>query len=852
MGARKQATKATPRNHQQCMPPAAGNSTLYTSSYMTVQELSPPLSSPQPSLPTSSPEPIHELPVTPIPCRPRPSGPRARHEQETQSIASERPSGQSKETVLQDSNGSNRERTARSPVNCRAQPRASRPVPSYKKSMEQHTAKLVKVLVRNKALLCDCLAEGKDEDHGSCKAMMRKVSTAVEDRRFQSWSQVKSWMFRHHRKQKQMIKVPTSPSSSPRSSRISIPTKNKRRGGVPFGVAFEKHLTPILRTWEMTTNKQKLLDSVIEAIGSGKLTQAFRHRLARDDELPADIGPLIFSPLFLKICEKQVRRVKTAAPSRTDSDDSGSEWSDWEEDDDDEASDESCAVRAAGANALPSIEYDDGSENEPELMAGKRPDQLPTPVESQGPETRALAVRPSRKTRCKAERVARSARRIDGECVSRRCLQPPPCTNEDTTRQPVPGQAPVLDPVAGSARNRERESEFLYPPAPNIRPFADFATPAASEPPDPETRSIFRFGSILHHTNEQFNPASLNKDIIGRAINHAPQHVANPGSREKNKSTKQAAPEDPDKEPFTSSNQGVTPSISQAKGGPTPVPIPIPISKGVLPVRETPAILRAENQRQVRKLAKPLAPAKIPSRPAARKPNNPLATQRAQGEIRPPAFYGLETGETRGSNAEVKQSNTPARPARPPQHITKISKSRNEEKENKPGGNDTVARTIASRQSPSDDEASLPSLEEIYRPFLSARGRTAKRRTAQIQTEPDEIKAEPPAQRGKNNSKKRPMREPTEEHTTSFPAPASSRKRMKLLVNVTRPAIADSAQGLSVKDQAREQRRRQDNAQAASTCPQQQRLKDRSHNNVDNDSNININNMHTRQVKSRH
>ncbi|KAI8950534.1 hypothetical protein F4801DRAFT_344079 [Xylaria longipes] len=597
---------------------------------------------------------------------------------------------------------------------------------------------------------------------------MRKISAAVEDWRFQSWRQVKAWMMEHNRRQKRSTKALAS-------CRTLISRERKKKGAVPFGIAFKKNLVPVISASEMNTNRQKFLDSVIEAIGTCRLARAFRHRLVRDDELPADISPLIFSPLFLKTYENWVRKVKSAALNRTGSDDSESEWSDWEEDD--EASDESGAIRAVDSNALPSIEQENDSEDVPELVTRERPHEPSMPVTSQEPEIRARPVKMSRKARRKAWRKAwrkrRNAGRNDDQHSDSRNRPPLPSTIEYPALQPVPDQVRVQvqiqiqgqgqGQVAERTRARERESGSLFPPAPNIRPFADFTTPAVSEPPDPEIESIFRLGSLLCNISEPNNIASLNK-ITRKAINDNKQHVANLGPRGKNKS-KKTATENPGKTPSTRNSQDATVSTSQAKEAPTPIPIPIPISNTVLPVRETPAILRAENRRQGRKLAKQLVPTKIPSRPAIRKQKSPRAIWRTQGEIRPPEFYSSSTWETGG---------------------TGLSDSHNEckEKENKPVGNNNVVRNIPRRGSPSDDELSLPSLEEIYGHLLpSTKGRSTKisqpgTATAQTQIIPAPG-LEPFAQQGKS-SKKRPMRE----HTTSFPVSASSPKRIKLPVDV--------------------------------------------------------------------
>ncbi|KAI0466935.1 hypothetical protein F4859DRAFT_526208 [Xylaria cf. heliscus] len=671
----------------------------------------------------------------------------------------------------------------------------SRPGPLSKKAMAQQTTKLVNVLIRNSVLLSDCLDESKDVDDEKCNNIMRRVSAAVQDWRFQSWRQVKSWMRRHRYRQERRTKVHASSSSSMRSNRTPMPKNKKKKGGVSFNTAFNKYLVPILNTSEMTTNLQKFLDSVTKAFGTYGLIRAFRHRLARDDELPEDIRPLIFSPLFLKAYERQVRKVKSAAPNRTDSDDSETEWSEsaWEEEEEEDVvSNWRDTMRAAGTNVLPSIEQENGGEDDYDLVTGESPNRPSAPIEGQVLEIRAPLVRMSHRTRHEVKCDARRAGRNNSEPVSRARLSPPPPlppppqrTFEHSTRQPVPDPVRVSRPMEESARTRESESESLCRPAPNIRPFADFTTPAVSEPPDPDTGSILRPGSVLRNSSGCNNMASLNKVVTTGVINDTQQqHVTNTCPEGKSKTNKNIKAKYQREDVSISYSQGATPSTSQTKDG------PITISNSMLLVRETPAILRAENQKQDRKFAKPLVPTKIPSRPTIRKQSSTLVTPRGQGEIRPPVFYNPsteETGVVRESNARVQVKSSEQL-----ETIKPCSKG----KENMSRGTNKVAQNI-SRQSLSDDELSLPSLEEIYGPLLTGQGRSSvlsKTKTAQKQIEP-EFEVEQLTQPRKS-SKKRRMREPAEEYIASFPTRLA--KRMKLSVGVgsrTRPEAADSTQG---------------------------------------------------------
>ncbi|KAI1747002.1 hypothetical protein F4782DRAFT_453995 [Xylaria castorea] len=753
MGPRKKPRKATPPHHQQHVPSAATNSTLYTSSYMIVQELSPPFSSPQPSLQSpSSPENTHELP------------------------GATTPSG--------------------------ARPRTSQADRSSQKARTRQTTKPVNVPIRSKELLPDYVEPDRHTNDDNCKTIMRKLSAAVEDRGFQSRRQVKAWMMRQYHQQQRSAKAPAT-SSTIRTSRTSILRKKKNNGAVLFGAAFEKNLVPIISTLLMKINAQKFLRSVIEAIGTRRLTRVFRHRLVRDDELPDDISPLIFSPLFLKAFERQIQKVNLVTSNRVDSDDSESEWPDWEEEeDDDEASDENVAMWTIGSDALPSIEQENSSEDVPELVTGEKSDGPSTPVESQESEIRTTRAKMNRKARRKIDCDARKAGCKDDAhgCSQNRPTLPGTSTIEDPARRPVSDevqvqvQVQIQDQVAERARSAGRESETLFPPAPTVRPFADFTTPIVSEPPDHETESILHFRSLLRNISEQNSPKRLKKVNTGRVVHETQQHVANSGPQGEDKTKRKTATEDPGKLLSTSNNQVATPSISQAKDGPTS------ISNPALPVRETPAILRAENQRQDRKLAKPLAPTNIPSRPAQRKQKCPLSTRWTQREISALQFYNLSSTGNAGVQPKYSEHT----------RDTKASKSHDEEKGNRPQGNKNVAQDIPSehyrlsrQNSPSDDELSLPSLEDIYGSLLTAQGRstettqpattTTKARAIQTGREP---RPEPLTRRG-NSSKKRPVGECTEENTTSSPPRASSPKRMKLPADARsgmRPGAGGSSQ----------------------------------------------------------
>ncbi|KAI0545113.1 hypothetical protein F4679DRAFT_599969 [Xylaria curta] len=767
MGRRKKARKAATSHHRQDLPSAANtDSTWYTSSYMVVQEPSPPLSSSQLSFSSSSSsEKSREFPDATIPHR---------HEPKARCVQTNTPEvsiRQSIETVLHDNNELGCKEIIGPPMESEIGPRTS-----LQMARTQQTTGLVDVLIRNKSIPSNCVEPDKAASDNNCETAVGSVSRTVDDWHFQSWRQVTTWIKRQCHRQQRSVKALASPSTR-RTSRISTLKKRRKNGAVPFGTAFEKSLVPML---VMSINAQKFLKSVIKAIGARRLTRVFRHRLVRDEELPDDISPLIFSPLFLKTFKRQIQKINSATRNRDKPDNSESEWSDWEEeeDHDGEASDETLVTRSIDSDVLPSIEQESASEDIPELATGENPEAPSTLVASHEPGTRMTRT----KTKCKA-RWKKAAGSEDDAHDGSQNRPTRPSTIEDPSRRPVPDKVQAQAQLEMQGRDRVAESERAAgresgTPSPHVRPFADFTAPIASEPPDHETESILHFRNLLRDISEQNNAKRPKKVNPNETVTETRQHVTNSSPRVEDKTTI----EHPGKVLSTFNNQDAIPSPSQTRDdGPT-----ASISNPeLIPVRETPAILRAENQRQEHKQIKPLAPTKIPSRPAQRKQN--VSRRRAlQAEISPLDFYN----SIMCNNTRVLQPNS----------TWNNTKTSSNKKENRPGGNNNNSSAVARnsppkhhnqgllprQNSPSDDEISLPSLEEIYESLLNTAQSTQQPATTTTTTTQTELESRLPGQlvarRGNNTSKKkRPM---DEEEETTIPGSTaacapSSPKRMK-------------------------------------------------------------------------
>ncbi|KAI1273426.1 hypothetical protein F5Y07DRAFT_257327 [Xylaria sp. FL0933] len=592
-------------------PPAT-----YTSSYMAVQEPSPPVSSPfssqsfSLSLPQSSSlQQSQELPDNMAPSRPGSSGSRTKRKHivnQAQEIADETESTSSETLFLPEQR------------NTRPNTSHSQRTPPTQKTIIQQTVKLNNTLIKNKSLLYKCISEGKNEEDEDCRALMRNISTRVDDPRFKTWQQVKSWTMKNYRKYQR-------DSKSPRTTPI---TRKTQEDPSSIKTAFKKHLTPIISVAEMNMNAKRFLDSVVESLSTRKLVRAFQHRL-KSNELPEDMGPLIFSPLYLKLCEKRIRKV-AAARNRDrygseDSDDD--EWSDWEENiemlpDDNPNGDDH-------GHVLQSIEEESSNieESDPVEMpvTRQRIDRLSTPTKTPEQENRESQMGTSRQSERKKWRNSWKARKERRRRSQHRLLTSSSTRDgiDEPAHRPVPDRSQADNRVPESPR--ARNGTLLLPLAVCIRPFADILSPTTTAAPGPDLESLFRgIGR------------NLVMNSISKSTNNS-QDGANPTPREtpkkRNRSQKQTEGKGPSKSPSMRTTQDDPQHTSQRKRKGSSVDAPS--SK-----RRTPKILIAENERVNRRLAKPLTAQQIPSRaPPARNPSPAVKPRQVHKEIQPRAFY---------------------------------------------------------------------------------------------------------------------------------------------------------------------------------------------------------------------
>ncbi|GAW23096.1 hypothetical protein ANO14919_126460 [Xylariales sp. No.14919] len=670
---------------------------VYTSSYMVVQERSPPLSSPPPSSSTDA-----------ITFGLGPSRRNTEHGKPDQTAAPERSDVRSREVA--NGIGSSFQGTLPSSVKPRVQPRKPH---SERISTQQTTTRRIKTLIKNKALLYDCIAEDKNEDDDDCEELMRKLSITGEDGGFQTWRQVKSWTMRHYRRR--------------------LRAKTKANTSLPMN-CFEKNLVPLLKTAEMALNARNFLKSVKEAMGARKLTRIFRHRLARD-ELPEDMAPLIFSPLYLRMCERHVRRLKCARNNNdSESDSSDDEWSDWEEEGgvplESFSNGDRCPTTDAGTRILPSIEEDPPEMSNPAV--GQRADRPSTTIGTREPETRATQSRMSRKAHRRKEK--RKARRraghdkrgtgsSDADRRRSRTLTPPclSSTRDDSAHQPAPSQL----------RGQNRA-----PSAPRVRPFIDFMSPAATATPNPEAESWTWMKTLLRDENERRNEVNLGKDGGSEA-------TGNPRRLGTSSTPKKTATKDRGKDTATPNTRD--------SGGPPPPP------------RRTPSVLIVENERQAQKLARPR------SRASLRKAKGPHQTQPVY-EIPPRRFYNSSTGGATVPPRADQQAKAvgsgiskpkPKRPELSRNAAAGRSGVKNKEKAKRSNGATAPNRTPRRQRSPSyqsslsDDDVSFPPIEELCERLMRARAMAA-----QTQPQP-QSQSETAARKG--GDKKRRRGEPPSE-----------------------------------------------------------------------------------------
>ncbi|KAI0904527.1 hypothetical protein F4823DRAFT_204674 [Ustulina deusta] len=606
--------------------------------------------------------------------------------------------------------------------------------------------------------------------------MMRKILVAVEDRRFQTWRQVKSWTMRHYRRQQRGNKsLPSAPSSS-------APATRKTRNPPSFiRTPFEKNLVPIVNVTEMKMKAKNFLNSVKEAIGTRKLRRAFQHRLTCG-ELPEDISQLIFSPLYLKLCRRQIWKVtaaRNANHSESDSSDDD-EWSDWEEysevspDHDSGGGDGPTTATGTHLHILPSIEGGDRDSREDDPLerpvTGQRTDKPSTPI-----KTRELEIRDSRG---RINHQARRREKYDG-CKagnggkhSSRCrllTSPYPQNSPDEpVCRPVPDLAQAQIQVVESPHPRKDTAGLSFPPIPWVRPFADLMLPTGTVTPGPEVESIFRIGGLLCDTNERGADERIDVDNVSKVTSN-PQDSTNPTPKEKKKSPRETVGEEQYKDPSMPSTRYISRKTYQLKGGPMGTPSS---------TRRTPAILAAENLRQGRKLAKPLAAKKIPSRAPLPKKTSPVKTHQVHGEIQPPMFYNVLAGGSAvisRANPELQVNNT-LQP-KLSEHIrdtegrdTEGGRSDREDKENRAGGSNGAVfksvprqRSLSHQSDLSDDDISLPPVEELYERAIHARGSAMSRADISRTTTQAKSQRQPETAAQLGNNKKRPRWGPSSE-----------------------------------------------------------------------------------------
>ncbi|KAI0523932.1 hypothetical protein F5B22DRAFT_659693 [Xylaria bambusicola] len=519
----------------------------------------------------------------------------------------------------------------------------------------QHTMKLINVLIKNKSLFYRCMAESQNEEDQNCKDMMRRISAVVKgDKRFQSWQQVKSWVRRQWRKGQQGKK-----------SRLSTPSSSvgMRRGNATSSIknSFERNLVPILRAAEMNKNAGRFLSSVTEAIGSKKLIQIFRHHLARD-ELPEDIAPLIFSPLYLKLCERQIQKVArarsmTAYPYDSDSDG-------WYE------SETSCDVLAeneyrnngdnveaasASFHVLPSIENDDDDGVMDNNLSEMTVSVEKTIEPSTQTETRQPVIR---KQQARTSNQARTGTRDSNSGTDNKrrseSQHPTPSGSQGTAGksrfQHVIRQDEVHVGRKESSRTLDKKKAGLViGPAPYVRPFSDLMLSTAFMTPAPEEECLDQVEALLLDTDERGADGNTNADSAGEETLDLPNSntstTTQPVSKKKRQKRKSKQRKSAKREK-EHSDKTATNEDTIAKGtyphhniGKAPSPS---LSRG----RRTPKILADENRKQARKLAKPLAAKSVPSRaapPPIRKATFPvykvLQRRVVHKEIQPPMFY---------------------------------------------------------------------------------------------------------------------------------------------------------------------------------------------------------------------
>ncbi|KAI0189273.1 hypothetical protein F4808DRAFT_465951 [Astrocystis sublimbata] len=409
------------------------------------------------------------------------------------------------------------------------------------------------------------------------------------------------------------------------------------------------------------------------------------------------------------------------------SDDSGSEseWSDWEEEEHEEnaVSRNNIAVSAEGDKVLPSIEQDDNTRFVRKHTVKETPDGLGTPLSSLEPEVQAPPARMSRGTRQAGEYASCK--------VMSSNIKPDSSQNQPLSSIIVGEVARVVASGEAQIDHREKERESLISPAPVIRPFADFVTPDASNSPEPELSDQF-LRSLLRNSSD--HEGRTRPKRAREAINSSQWHRTSTGLRGKGRQGEKSTK---DTVGMVQHTTVATTSSLQAKTSQARVAVSPSFPSRSLAARETPAILRAENQRQNLRLAKPLAPIQVPSQPMPQRPPTPVVRRQVVPEIPPASFYGSSSGKTSrtgtgtGAGSTRRQSKSAAQPNLSSSNCaanTDISVSHGKHKSKGSQQSNTAPRPSlhVSQQPfpPFEKEPSLPPPQEIYRRARPARHRS--------------------------------------------------------------------------------------------------------------------------------
>ncbi|KAI8628066.1 hypothetical protein F5Y19DRAFT_151801 [Xylariaceae sp. FL1651] len=576
------------------------------------------------------------------------------------------------------------------------------------------TMRLVKVLNKRKALLYACLVDDKAEEDEDCKTIMQDISEVVNDSRFRTWSKVKSWTKTQHRK---WLK---------RSPQVLRPSA-KKRTSTQLGILFSK-LVPVLNTSRMNINARKFFDSVLDTFGSDKLKRTFSHHLTRD-ELPDDIGALIFSPLFWKLYKTQTHIA----------DDDQSDWADEDElTEDEDSNDPNHSIPR-----LSSIELGHDGRDVSMTVTSERNDELsttfPSLVENQELEIRGPQSSNHTDWRNEEDYMVNFSSN-KGRYGSHGWPSPPYQNlnvSSASTRWLAPSEA--QDQAIGNTRVRD-ESDWLSPLGPCIRPFSDIMSPGEAVVSGTRTEPLTQISTLPHVLSDPFNDEDVNERVSA-----APVAVCSDGGNGSKRASDLhhgsnitgGAARKREKHKRRRLNRLMKKATASPSASSYPRPVGASEPSAASLTSRTPEILIAENLRHDRKLEKPLAPKIIPNRDPAPKKLSPVKTRRAHEEIWPPGFYNPLPLIRDG--AQITRESMPSGPDLDVPG-TRMTMSRKEDRENRVEEpcamrpNSLQLQLDSTLQSySSDDDISFTSVEEIYqRAKRQARTQTTRSSAASI------------------------------------------------------------------------------------------------------------------------